>query len=157
MFCETIGRLEWAKDPRFANRNDRAKNRLELAKLVEEWLQSYATRDEPLAILEKARILSAPVLDIAQIATHPVITERGAMQAIEHPGIGPIALPKSPFRMSETPTMIRDRVPFLGEHNEKVLGTYLGYSREKIAELTKVSVLVRSLRDGESKSSGRTF
>jgi len=72
MFCETIGRLEWAKDPRFADRNDRAKNRLELAKLVEEWLQSYASRDEPLAILEKARILSAPVLDTEKKATTPL-------------------------------------------------------------------------------------
>ncbi len=156
-FCEVVGRRKWAKDPRFADRNDRAKNRMELAKLVEEWLQSYSTRDEPLALLEKARILSAPVLDIAQIATHPVITERGAMQKIEHPGIGAIALPKSPFRMSETPVMILDRAPFLGEHNEQVLEKYLGYSREKIAELTEMGILVQQLRENESKSSGRTF
>jgi crotonobetainyl-CoA:carnitine CoA-transferase CaiB-like acyl-CoA transferase len=143
LFCETIGKREWAKDPRFADRNDRAKNRIELAGLIEEWLQSFTTRDEPLVILEKARILSAPVLDIAQIATHPVITERGAMQQIEHPGIGPIALPKSPFRMSQTPAMIRARAPFLGEHNESVLGKYLGYPAEKVTELTKAGVLAQ--------------
>lgn len=152
LFCETIGHREWTTDPRFADRNDRATNRLELAKLIEEWLQTYPCRDEPLAILEEARILSAPVLDIAQIATHPVITERGTMQQIDHPGIGPIALPKSPFRMSETPATIRSRAPFLGEHNEKVLKNYLGYAPEKIAELTKAGVLVQEPRAANQPS-----
>jgi len=142
LFCKTIGKTEWTADPRFADRTDRAANRMPLAELIEEWLQSFASRDEPLAILEKARILSAPVLDIAQIANHPVIADRGAMQAIEHPGIGAIALPKSPFRMSATPAMIRGRAPFLGEHNASVLGKYLGYSAEKVAKLTKAGVLV---------------
>jgi crotonobetainyl-CoA:carnitine CoA-transferase CaiB-like acyl-CoA transferase len=154
LFCEKIGHREWAKDPRFADRNDRARNRLELAKLLEEWLQTYPTRDEPLAVLEKARILSAPVLDIAQIANHPVIVERGAMQKIDHPGIGPIAIPKSPFRMSETPAMIRARTPFLGEHNEKIVGGYLGYSVEKIAELTKAGILVQEPRVAELRATG---
>ncbi len=145
-FCKAIDRPQWITDKRFADRDSRVTNRMELVKEIEEWLQSYATRDEPLAILEKARILSAPVLDIAQIANHPVITERGAMQKIDHPGLGPIPLPKSPFRMSETPAMIRARAPFLGEHNEKILGKYLGYSNEKVAELTKSGVLVQEPR-----------
>ena len=145
-FCKAIDRPLWITDPRYADRDARVANRMELVKDIEEWLQSYATREEPLAILEKARILSAPVLDIAQIANHPVITERGALQKIDHPGLGPIPLPKSPFRMSETPAMIRDRAPFLGEHNERILGKYLGYSADKIAELTKAGVLVQEPR-----------
>jgi crotonobetainyl-CoA:carnitine CoA-transferase CaiB-like acyl-CoA transferase len=154
LFCETVGRREWTKDPRFADRNDRATNRLELAPLIEQWLQSFKTRDEPLAILEKARILSAPVLDIAQIANHPVIAERGALQQIDHPGIGPIALPKSPFRMSVTPAAIRDRAPFLGEHNEKVLVKYLGYTAEKIGDLSKSGILVQEPRVAELREKG---
>jgi hypothetical protein len=54
-------------------------------------------------------LLDNLALDIAQIANHPVIVKRGALQQIDHPGIGPIALPKSPFRMSATPAAIRDR------------------------------------------------
>ncbi|HLW70456.1 MAG TPA: CoA transferase [Candidatus Binataceae bacterium] len=154
-FCDALGRREWMTDPRFADRDDRAANRMELATLIEQWLQSFATREEPLAILEKARILSAPVLDIAQIANHPVITERGAMQKIDHPGIGPIALPKSPFRMSETPAMIRARTPLLGEHNEKVLGGYLGYSADKIAALTKAGILVQEPHVAELRADGQ--
>jgi formyl-CoA transferase len=155
-FCEVVGHREWVSDPRFADRADRAANRMQLAELIEGWLQSFATRDEPLAILEKARILSAPVLDIAQIANHPVITERGAMQKIEHPGIGPIAIPKSPFRMSQTPAMIRARTPLLGEHNEKILGDYLGYSADKIASFTNAGILVQEPRVGELRGARNT-
>jgi CoA:oxalate CoA-transferase len=153
-FGTAIGRPQWLSDARFTTREARVDNRLALAKLLEQWLQSFATRDEPLAILEKARILSAPVLDIAQIINHPVIQERGAMQSIPHPGLGPVAIPKSPFRMSETPAMIRNRAPLLGEHNEKVLGKYLSYSVEKVAELTRAGVLTQDPRVAEFRSKG---
>jgi crotonobetainyl-CoA:carnitine CoA-transferase CaiB-like acyl-CoA transferase len=145
-FCTTIGRRKWLEDPRFRTREARVDNRLQLAKLLEEWLQTFATRDEPIAILEKARILSAPVLDIAQIINHAVIQQRGAMQSVPHPGLGPIAIPKSPFRMSETPAIIRSRAPLLGEHNEKILSRYLGYSAADIADLTSAGVLTQDPR-----------
>jgi crotonobetainyl-CoA:carnitine CoA-transferase CaiB-like acyl-CoA transferase len=153
-FCRTIGKPEWINDPRFSTPPERLHNCDELVKLIEQWLQSFPTRDEPLAILGKARILSAPVLDISQIITHPVIRERGAMQSIPHPGLGPVALPKSPFRMSETPAMIRGRAPLLGEHNERILSDYLGYSREKIEGLTKAEVLVQDPRVAQWRTSG---
>jgi crotonobetainyl-CoA:carnitine CoA-transferase CaiB-like acyl-CoA transferase len=153
-FCTTIGRREWLTDPRFATPQARVDNRLTLAKLLEEWLQTFATREEPIAILEKARILSAPVLDIAQIINHPVIQERGAMQSIPHPGLGPVAIPKSPFRMSATPAMIRNRAPLLGEHNEKVLGKYLGYSREEVARLTEAGVLTQDSSVAKLRAEG---
>ena len=153
-FCATIGRREWLTDPRFATSEARVDNRLTLAKLLEEWLQTFAAREEPIAILEKARILSAPVLDIAQIINHPVIQERGAMQSIPHPGLGPVAIPKSPFRMSETPAMIRNRAPLLGEHNEKILGKYLSYSREEIARLTGAGVLTQDTNVAKLRADG---
>jgi crotonobetainyl-CoA:carnitine CoA-transferase CaiB-like acyl-CoA transferase len=153
-FCNAVGRREWLTDLRFATSETRVDNRLVLAKLLEEWLQSFATREEPIAILEKARILSAPVLDIAEIVNHPVIQERGAMQSIPHPGLGPVALPKSPFRMSETPVMIRNRAPLLGEHNEKILGEYLGYSIAELAKLTEAGVLAQDPRVVKFRAAG---
>ncbi len=97
-------------------------------------------------------LLDNLALDIAQIANHPVIVKRGALQQIDHPGIGPIALPKSPFRMSATPAAIRDRAPFLGEHNEKVLGRYPRYTAERIAELSKSGILVQEPRVAELRA-----
>ena len=68
---------------------------------------------------------------------------RGAMQEVPHPGIGPVALPKSPFHFSETTVEIRSRAPLLGEHNERILSQYLGYSADRIASLTQSGVLVQ--------------
>ncbi len=153
-FCTTIGHPEWLADPRFATRETRATNRLILAKLLEDWLQTFPSREEPLAILEKARILAAPVLDIGQVINHPVIQERGAMQSIAHPGLGPVALPKSPFRMSATQVMIRNRAPLLGEHNERVLGQFLGYSAAEVARLTEEGILRQDPRVRELRAAG---
>jgi crotonobetainyl-CoA:carnitine CoA-transferase CaiB-like acyl-CoA transferase len=143
IFTQAIGKPELTHDPRFATPDARVEHRFELVKILEAWLQAFPTRDEPLAILEKVRILSAPVLDIAQIISHPQIKARGAMQEVPHPGIGPVALPKSPFRFSETTVEIRSRAPLLGEHNERVLSQYLGLSADRIAALTQSGVLVQ--------------
>jgi crotonobetainyl-CoA:carnitine CoA-transferase CaiB-like acyl-CoA transferase len=143
IFTQAIGKPELTHDPRFATPDARVEHRFELVKILEEWLQSFPTRDEPLAILEKVRILSAPVLDIAEVINHPQIKARGAMQDVPHPGIGPVALPKSPFRFSETTVEIRGRAPLLGEHNESVLSRYLGLSADRIAVLTQSGVLVQ--------------
>ena len=78
-----------------------------LVELLEHWLQSFPTRDEPLALLDEVRILSAPVLDIAQIINHPHMKARGAMQEVAHPGMGPIGIPKTPIHYSETRVEIR--------------------------------------------------
>jgi len=154
IFARAIGKPELLTDPRFATGGARVENRFALVTVIEEWLQSFPTRDEPLAILEKVRILSAPVLDIAQAINHPQIKARGAMQEVPHPGIGPVALPKSPFHFSETTVEIRSRAPLLGEHNESVLSRYLGYSAEKVTSLTRSGVLVQEALVDELRQRG---
>jgi len=154
LFAQVIGRPELATDPRFNTNERRAENRFALVEIIETWLQSFPTCEEPLAILESARILSAPVLDIAQAINHPQLKARGAMQEVPHPGLGPVALPKSPFRFSETTVEIRSRAPLLGEHNERVLTRYLSYSADKIAALTRAGVLVQEPLVGELRQRG---
>ena len=154
LFAQVIGRPELATDPRFNTNERRAENRFALVEIIEAWLQSFPTCEEPLAILESARILSAPVLDIAQAINHPQLKARGAMQEVPHPGLGPVALPKSPFRFSETTVEIRSRAPLLGEHNERVLTRYLSYSADKIAALTQAGVLVQEPLVGELRQRG---
>jgi len=154
LFAQVIGRPELATDPRFNTNERRAENRFALVEIIETWLQSFPTCEEPLAILESARILSAPVLDIAQAINHPQLKARGAMQEVPHPGLGPVALPKSPFRFSETTVEIRSRAPLLGEHNERVLTRYLRYSADKIAALTQAGVLVQEPLVGELRQRG---
>jgi crotonobetainyl-CoA:carnitine CoA-transferase CaiB-like acyl-CoA transferase len=141
-FVNTIGKPELLSDPRFTPLAERAKHMPELNAIIEEWLQSFPTRDEPLKILADHRILSAPVLDIGEAMNHPQMKSRGVMQQVDHPGVGPIPLPRAPFVVSGSSVEIRARTAFLGEHNEAVLSRYLGYSKEKVAQLTRAGVLI---------------
>jgi crotonobetainyl-CoA:carnitine CoA-transferase CaiB-like acyl-CoA transferase len=141
-FVNTIGRPELFSDPRFNPLAERAKHMPELNAIIEQWLQSFPTRDEPLKILADHRILSAPVLDIGEAMNHPQMKSRGVMQQVDHPGVGSIPLPRAPFVVSGASVEIRARTAFLGEHNEAVLSRYLGYSKEKVAQLTEAGVLI---------------
>jgi crotonobetainyl-CoA:carnitine CoA-transferase CaiB-like acyl-CoA transferase len=144
-FANAIGRPELLTDPRFSTASERAKNRLALAEIIEQWLQSFPTRDEPLAILAEHRVISGAVLDVAQATNHPQMKARHALQEVPHPGIGPLPLPVAPMRFSQASVAIRGRTPALGEHNETILAQLLGFTPERIAALTTSGVLVKKV------------
>jgi crotonobetainyl-CoA:carnitine CoA-transferase CaiB-like acyl-CoA transferase len=114
------------------------------------WLQSFPGRDEPLAILERNHIMSAPVHDVAQAMTSPAVKGRGALQEVTYPGAGSIEVPRVPMRFSAAKVESPRPAPGLGEHNTEVLGALLGFSEEKLAALIKDGVLVQQVADGET-------
>ena len=65
-----------------------------------------------------------------------------------HPILGPTPVAKSPFHLSTAAVEIPFRAPFLGEHNEEILQSRLGYSAEQIAALYRDGVIVQ---DGQLK------
>ncbi|HEY2104475.1 MAG TPA: CoA transferase, partial [Candidatus Binataceae bacterium] len=73
LFTRIIGRPELGADPRYDTLPRRLERRAEVNGIVEDWLQSFPTRDEPLAILERNHILSAPVYDVPQAMTSPAV------------------------------------------------------------------------------------
>ena len=153
-FAQLIGKPELANDPRFDTNNHRMERRAEVNKLVEDWLQSFPSRDEPLAMLERAHILSGPVLDTPGFLNDAQVRAREFIQPVAHPGLGTIGIPKAPFHFSEARVEIRRRAPLLGEHNEEVLFTVLNYDKKKIEELNAAGVLHRDPRIDEFRASG---
>ncbi len=87
-------------------------------------------------------MISGPVLDVGCALNHPQMKARGALQNVDHPGIGPLPLPVAPLHFSDSQVAIRGRTPALGEHNEAVLSRLLGYTPDRIATLTEAGVLV---------------
>ena len=55
--------------------------------------------------------------------------------------------------MSETPTRITQRVALLGEDNRAVLADRLGFSAERIRELSESGVLVEDAAIAERRQS----
>jgi crotonobetainyl-CoA:carnitine CoA-transferase CaiB-like acyl-CoA transferase len=60
--------------------------------------------------------------------------------------LGDFDIPGFALRFSDFPLGLELEAPLLGEHNEEVLTTYLGYSSERVSELRQKGVL----RDGPS-------
>jgi CoA:oxalate CoA-transferase len=154
IFANAIGRPELADDPRFNTPARRMENQAAVIEIVESWLQSFPNREEPLAILERAHILSTPVATTADIVTSAQMRMRGFFQDLPHPGAGPVAVPRTPFHFSQTPSAIARRAPMLGEHNEAVLSEVLGFSMDRIDALTKSGILVQEARVAQLRASG---
>jgi crotonobetainyl-CoA:carnitine CoA-transferase CaiB-like acyl-CoA transferase len=91
------------------------------------------------------------VLDLPGVIAHPQMKARNAMQRINVPGFGEVPLPKAPFHFSETPTEIPPELSMLGQDNERVLGKYLGYSAQRVAELTASGLLGEAQMLGERR------
>jgi crotonobetainyl-CoA:carnitine CoA-transferase CaiB-like acyl-CoA transferase len=143
LFTQIIGRPEMATDPRFDTMEKRVANREAVTAAIEAWLQSFPGRAEPLAILDRNHILNAPVHDVVQAMENPQMQARGALETITYPGVGPVRVCRTPMRFSNARVGITRNPPMLGEHNAEVLGTLLGLSADRIAELTGAGILVQ--------------
>ena len=153
-FAKLIGRPELASDPRFDTLEHRMERKDEVIRIVEDWLQSVPTRDQALALLEQAHILSAPVLDTPGVMNNPHTIARKALREINQPGVGKIRLPVAPFRFSDAKVEIPGRAPLIGEHNEVVLAEVAGYPQSRIAELVASGVLHQEPAVAEYRARG---
>jgi crotonobetainyl-CoA:carnitine CoA-transferase CaiB-like acyl-CoA transferase len=153
-FTELMGKPELASDPRYDTVEHRLQHQGEVNAMVEQWLQSFETRDQPLAMLDQVHIMCAPVLDTAGFVNDPQIAARGLIQQVEQPGIGTVGIPRAPFHYSDARVEIRMRAPMLGEHNEAALSAVLGYSQEKIAALNQSGVLQHDPQLDQLRASG---
>jgi crotonobetainyl-CoA:carnitine CoA-transferase CaiB-like acyl-CoA transferase len=154
IFSKAIGREELGDDPRFNTPARRMENQALVIEIVENWLQSFPNREEPLAILEGAHILSTPVADTDDVINRPQTRVRGFIQDVPHPGISALGIPRTPFHFSQTPTAIPRRAPMLGEHNAAVFSELLGFPISRIDALTAAGILVEEPRVAELRATG---
>ena len=109
-------------------------------KVVKEWVGNK-TREEVISILVGAKVPVAPVLTVDETAKNPQVLARDMLVEMNHPQAGRIKVLGSPIKLSETPVKIETPAPLLGQHNEELLSTLLGYSKEEIAKLRKDGVI----------------
>jgi CoA:oxalate CoA-transferase len=136
-----MGLPELACDPRFVDNPSRVKNRGEMIAIVEKWLQSRPSDEDTVELLREARIPSAPVLTVEQAMRHPHLVERQTVQTIHDRLLGEMQIPGFPLRFSSFPERLELEAPFLGEHNSRILESYLGYTPEQVHRLEHDGVL----------------
>jgi CoA:oxalate CoA-transferase len=135
-----MGREDLIDLPGWATRHERVERIDEVDEVVTAYTSQYP-RDELLELLRGARVPCAPVRDLAEVVTDEHLHERGMLQDIEHPELGPLTVPHSPLRFEGLPRVPLTPSPRLGEHNAEVLREWLGLSDDEIDELTRTEVI----------------
>ncbi len=130
-FCRAVNRPDWAADPGFATKAQRWAKKYILQEEIEKITTQY-TVAEVGAMMDRERVANAPILNIQQVVDDPHLNERGYFVEVEHPVIGRAKIPGLPFHFSATPGAVERPSPLLGEHNELILGKYLGIGKEEI-------------------------
>lgn len=139
-FCRAIEKPEWLNDPRYLNKGMRWARKYELQKEIEA-ITLKCTVKEVGEMMDKERVANSPILNIKQVIEDPHLKARGYFVEIEHPIIGKAKIPGVPFKLSETPGAVEFCSPLVGEHNEMILGKYLGITNDEVSKLKKEGVL----------------
>lgn len=140
-FChKVIDRPDLASDPRFTTAHQRAVNRDELLPVIIDILREE-TIQHWLTACEKASVPAGPVKSVAEALNTPTVRERGIIQTLEHPTLGPISMIRSAHGLSAQTDHHPKAPPLLGEDTRTVLTGVLGLSQSKVDDLLQNGVV----------------
>lgn len=131
-----MGRPELGTDLRYASNQARADAIDEVDKLVAAWTQLHP-KEDIFQISQRERFPAAPVRDLLELSRDPHLHQRGALQDMEHPVLGSVALPHSPIRFRDLPRMPLKPSPALGQDNAGVLADLLNLTEGRIESLAE--------------------
>ena len=118
---------------------DNAAKRNELLALLDD-LFATGTREDWVAKLRGADIVSAPINTLLEATNDPDVLANGYVTEIDYPKHGKrLKVHGTPWQFSETPAK-PGIAPELGEHNDAVLAE-LGYTAEQIGDLRMRKVI----------------
>jgi len=139
-FCEVLGRPDLITDERFATNPARTENQPEVERILND-VFGEKTSEEWIGELDVAGIPCGPIQGVDQVVNHPQIRAREMMVEIDHPDAGPLLMPASPVKLSETPAKVEKPAPQLGQHTDEILRGILGLSDEEIRQLRDAEVI----------------
>ena len=138
-FADAVNKKEWIEKNEFKNAKERLKNRDYLNKLIEEVTISK-TSDEWVEKLEKVGVPCGPINSIDKVFSDPQVKHLGIAQPADTIPFGETELVGQPFNLSRSPSIMKQRPPEKGEHNEDVL-LDLGFSIEELDEFKSKNII----------------
>ena len=135
-----MGRPELADDPRFKTNADRVAHMDETDAAVTEWTRTLP-KMEVFARAKANRVPCAPVRTAPEVMHDPHMHERGMLEDVEHPELGPITVPTTPLRLHGSPKPPMRPSPRVGQHNDEIYGGWLGLSATELAALQEEGVI----------------
>jgi formyl-CoA transferase len=137
---DVIGRDDLKEDARIATRSARVQNFQIVDELLEAWTRQH-TKEEVAEKMLAAAVPCAPVRNLNEVMNDRNMLARGSLQTVDHPELGRVNLPHSPFVFEGTPRRpIEPSLP-LGASNEEIFSQWLGHSKAEIDELKSDGVI----------------
>lgn len=133
-FARVLGDPTWTSDPRFADGPGRLEHHDKIDAHISRWTEQRDNR-RVMQLLQAEGVAAGPVMDQRDAYSDPQLMERGMFQEAFQEDTGVHLYPRAPYTMSLTPPDIRRGPVRLGEDNEYVYKTVLGYSDAEFAEL----------------------
>jgi CoA:oxalate CoA-transferase len=137
---QAMGRADLLEDSRFSTNPARTENMTATEALVTAWTIGLDT-NEIVAAAKRYRIPVAAVRNAIEVMNDPHMHERGMLQRIDHPSLGPVILPNSPLRLHGSDRVEPVPSPLLGQHNVEVYGGWLGLGAEEVAALRRAGAI----------------
>jgi formyl-CoA transferase len=128
-----IGREDLIGDARFDTPAARAERATEVNEMIAGWTRQH-TKHEAMEIIGAAGIPAGAVLDTMELTNDPTFEQRGIMQTIDHPVVGPFKMVAWPVRFSGSPPPVKP-APLLGANNDDVLTGWLGLASDQVGGL----------------------
>jgi crotonobetainyl-CoA:carnitine CoA-transferase CaiB-like acyl-CoA transferase len=139
--CATLGRPEWGLESRWATRAGRRADHDAIDDLLRAALAEAEAR-EMANRLAAAGVPAEAVVAPAWVPANQQMLDRGFVQQVEHPLLGPLDLYGMPYRFaSRREPWIRRHAPMLGQDNEVILAGLLGLSDGQLVALRESGVI----------------
>ena len=128
-----VGRADLIEDPRFTYLAHRAENIADLQSHLADALATFTT-EEAFRLLDEADMPNGPVAVLEEMMDDPYLVETDFFPTIEDAHEGPLRTTAIPVTFSESPGVLRNMAPALGEHTAEILGE-AGLSDTEIARV----------------------
>ncbi len=135
-----MGRDDLLDDPRFNTNPARTENMAATEALVTSWTLGLG-KAEVVAAAKRYKIPAAPVRNAVEVMNDAHMHERGMLQHVDHPSLGPVILPNSPLRLHGADRVDPVASPLLGQHNADVYGTWLGLEPAQLEALKQAGAI----------------
>ena len=133
-FARAAGHDDWASDPRYATNPSRVEHRHRLVPQLEK-LFAGRTTAQWLVLLTEADVPHGPVQALDEILDSPQVRARQMVHEVQDSAGRRYRLLGEPIHWTGRPQRAALAPPELGEHTGQVLGEWLGYQEQQIAQL----------------------
>jgi crotonobetainyl-CoA:carnitine CoA-transferase CaiB-like acyl-CoA transferase len=135
-----MGQPELADDPRYATHGARGQQQAELDDLINVWTRRH-TVDEVIALMNKAAVPVGRIYRAPDMLEDLHFKAREAIVRIAHPTLGSLAMQNVAPKLSETPGAVYAVGPALGQHNDEIYKSLLGFDDARLEDMATRGII----------------